>query len=96
MSTLFKPLSFARGPAMKNLFMLAPLTNTQSHDDGIMSDEEYRWLTMRAEGGFGLVMTCASHVQRIGRGFPGQMGIFGDEHLPGLTKLARKICLKEA
>ena len=27
---------------------------------------------MRAEGGFGLTMTCASHVQAIGQGFPGQ------------------------
>ena len=41
-----------------------------------MSDEEFRWLTYRATGGFGLVMTCAAHVQRIGNGFPGQLGVF--------------------
>ena len=35
---------------MKNRFMLAPMTNCQSHSDGRLSDEEYRWLTMRAEG----------------------------------------------
>ncbi len=46
-------LVLARGAAMKNRFMLAPLTNTQSHPDGRLSDEEFRWLTMRAEGGFG-------------------------------------------
>ena len=45
---------------------------------------------MRAKGGFGLVMTCAAHVQRIGQGFPGQLGVFGDEHLPGLTRLAAR------
>jgi 2,4-dienoyl-CoA reductase-like NADH-dependent reductase (Old Yellow Enzyme family) len=56
-----------------------------------MSDEEFRWLTKRAEGGFGLVMTCAAHVQRIGNGFPGQLGIFSDDHLPGLTRLAAEI-----
>jgi 2,4-dienoyl-CoA reductase-like NADH-dependent reductase (Old Yellow Enzyme family) len=27
----------------------------------------------------------------IGQGFPGQLGIFGDEHLPGLTRLAARI-----
>ena len=70
MSQLFEPLTFARGPAMKNRFMLAPLTNTQSFDNGIMSDEEYKWLTMRAEGGFGLTMTCAAHVQANGQGSP--------------------------
>ncbi len=76
---------------MKNRFMLAPLTNSQSHDDGVMSDEEYHWLTMRAEGGFGLTMTCAAHVQAVGQGFPGQMGIFSDAHLDGLSRLATKI-----
>jgi 2,4-dienoyl-CoA reductase-like NADH-dependent reductase (Old Yellow Enzyme family) len=56
---LFAPLSFPHGPAMPNRFMLAPLTNTQSHADGTLSDEEFHWLTMRAKGGFGLTMTCA-------------------------------------
>ncbi len=91
MTDLFEPLGFSRGPAMKNRFMLAPLTNTQSHADGVLSDAEARWLTMRAEGGFGLTMTCAAHVQAVGQGFPGQLGVFGDEHLPGLTGLADSI-----
>ncbi len=71
--------------------MLAPLTNCQSHPDGRLSDEEFHWLTLRAKGGFGLVMTCAAHVQRIGQGFPGQLGVFSDDHLPGLTRLAAAI-----
>lgn len=88
MVSLFDPVSFEHGPAMKNRFMLAPLTNQQSHEDGILSDDEYKWLTMRAQGGFGLTMTCASHVQAIGQGFAGQLGCFDDKHLPGLTRLA--------
>jgi 2,4-dienoyl-CoA reductase-like NADH-dependent reductase (Old Yellow Enzyme family) len=91
MSDLFAPLNFLRGPAMRNRFMLAPLTNWQSHPDGRLSDDEFNWLTHRAEGGFGLVMTCAAHVQRVGQGFPGQLGIFSDDHLPGLTRLAAAI-----
>lgn len=91
MNDLFTPLTFTRGPGMKNRFMLAPLTNQQSHPDGTLSDEEFRWLTMRAEGGFGLTMTCAAHVQANGQGFAGQLGVFGDEHLPGLTRLAEAI-----
>jgi 2,4-dienoyl-CoA reductase-like NADH-dependent reductase (Old Yellow Enzyme family) len=43
---------------------------------------------MRAHGGFGLTMTCAAHVQAVGQGFAGQLGVFGDQHLPGLTRLA--------
>ena len=80
-----------RGPTMKNRFMLAPLTNMQSHADGALSDEENHWLVKRAEGGFGLTMTAAAHVLPAGQGFKGQLGIFSDEHLPGLTRLAQKL-----
>ena len=88
---LFEPLTLAHGPALKNRFMLAPLTNQQSHKDGRLSDEEFHWLTMRAKGGFGLTMTCAAHVQKDGQGFPGQLGIFSDLHLEGLSRLAQAI-----
>jgi 2,4-dienoyl-CoA reductase-like NADH-dependent reductase (Old Yellow Enzyme family) len=91
MKDLFQPLTFNCGTILKNRFMLAPLTNTQSHTDGKLSDDEYRWLIMRAQGGFGLTMTCAAHVQAIGQGFPGQLGIFSDDHLEGLSKLASGI-----
>jgi 2,4-dienoyl-CoA reductase-like NADH-dependent reductase (Old Yellow Enzyme family) len=90
-SRLFEPLSLARWPALKNRFMLAPLTNSQSHADGRLSDEEFHWLTMRAKGGFGLTMTCAAHVQRVGQGFPGQLGVWSDDHIQGLTRLASTI-----
>ena len=85
------PITFPCGATMKNRFMLAPLTNTQSHENGQLSEEELKWLTMRAEGGFGLVMTCASHVQEIGKGFPGQLGIFSDTLMEGHIKLTNAI-----
>ena len=89
--TLLEPVSFAHGPAMKNRFMLAPLTNCQSNADGTLTDEEYHWLVKRAEGGFGLTMTCAAHVQQNGQAFPGQLGIWDDRHLAGLERLASGI-----
>jgi 2,4-dienoyl-CoA reductase-like NADH-dependent reductase (Old Yellow Enzyme family) len=84
-------LKFPSGHTMKNRFMLAPMTNTQSHEDGTLSDDEFRWLTMRAKGGFGLTMTCASHVQAIGKGFPGQLGIFSNKHIEGHKRLSAAI-----
>jgi len=96
MTDLFQSLSFKSGAVMKNRFMLAPLTNSQSHDDGRLSDDEYHWLTMRAKGGFGITMTCASHVQANGKGFPGQLGCFSDVHLEGLTRLAAGIKAEES
>ena len=88
---LFEPLPLARGRPMKNRFMLAPLTNRQSHVDGTLSDAERNWLEMRAAGGFALTMTAASHVQPVGQGFTGQLGVFADDHLEGLTALAAAI-----
>jgi 2,4-dienoyl-CoA reductase-like NADH-dependent reductase (Old Yellow Enzyme family) len=91
---MFKPdesITFTSGVKMKNRFALAPMTNHQSHEDGSLSDDEFHWLTKRAEGQFGMVMTCASHVQKNGQGFPGQLGIFSDELMDGHKRLASAI-----
>lgn len=88
---LYQPLSFIHGQQLKNRFMLSPLTNLQSHADGRLSEQEINWLAMRAQGGFGLTMTAAAHVQASGQGFPGQLGIFSEDHLPGLTRMAELI-----
>jgi len=91
MINLKDEIKFPCGLSMKNRFMLAPLTNTQSHENGILSEDEFNWLTMRAKGNFGLTMSCASHIQSIGKGFHGQLGIFGDEHIEGLKRLTDEI-----
>ena len=91
MSSLFEPMSFTRGSDMKNRFMLAPLTNTQSHADGRLSDDEINWIEMRAKGGFGLTMSAAAHIQAVGQGFPGQLGAFSDDHIEGLGRMAAGI-----
>ena len=88
---LFEPLSLMRGPALENRLMLAPLTNKQSHDDGSLSDAEIQWLAMRAAGGFALVMTAAAPVQQVGQGYHGQLGIFDDRHIEGLTRFATAV-----
>ena len=91
MKTASESITFPCGATMKNRFMLAPLTNTQSFENGILSDAECNWLSMRAQGGFGLVMTCASHVQENGKGFQGQLGIFNDVHIEGHQRLSKEL-----
>lgn len=88
---LAEPLVLPHGPSWPNRFALAPLTNQQSNADGTLADDELRWLVARAEGGFGLTMTCAAYVARAGNPWPGQLGVAGDEHLPGLSRLADAI-----
>jgi 2,4-dienoyl-CoA reductase-like NADH-dependent reductase (Old Yellow Enzyme family) len=84
-------LALARGPALKNRFVLAPLTNQQSNEDGTASEYDVAWLARCAKGGFALTMTCAAHVQAVGKAFPGQLGVFSDRHLNGLARLAAVI-----
>lgn len=86
-----QPIKFPCGKSMKNAFMLAPLTNKQSNENGTLSTEEFVWLTKRAEGGFGITMTCASHVQKEGKGFEGQLGCWSEIHAEGHKKLAKTI-----
>jgi len=85
---VLSPLSFRNGPTARNRVALAPLTNGQSHADGSLGDDELRWLAMRAEGGFGVIETCAAHVALDGQGWSGELGVFDDRLLPGLTRLA--------
>jgi len=91
MNQLNSPVLFPCGKSMKNRFMLAPMTNKQSHENGQLSDDELHWLSLRARGQFGIVMTCASNVQANGKCWSGQLGIYSDEHIPGHQRLTQSI-----
>src|SRR5262245_5791607 len=91
MPDLLEPLRLRSGALLRNRLALAAMTNQQSHDDGTCSDEELRWLERRARGGFGMIATCAAHVSEDGKGFDGQLGVWGDHQLPGLRRLAAAI-----
>lgn len=88
MTSLDAPLRLRRGPVLPNRLALAPMTNTQSHPDGTLSDIELAWLSARARGGFGLTMTAAAYVNRAGLAWAGQLGASCDAHLPGLERFA--------
>ena len=53
------------GKMAPNRAVVAAMTNKQSNEDGTLSDEEINWLTRRAEGGFGIVTTAATHIVRV-------------------------------
>lgn len=91
MKTLFDRLELRSGVAAKNRMVLAPMTNKQSHADGTIGDDEMHWLLSRADGGFGLVITCAAHVAKDGQGWPGELGVYDDRHLDGLARLAGRL-----
>lgn len=85
---LLTPFTFANGSRSPNRVWVAPMTNCQSHEDGTLSDDELAWLTARAEGGFGVVESCATHVSPEERGWSGEWGIFDDRHTAGWKRAA--------
>lgn len=88
MQNLTSSFLLQTGHVQKNRLVLAPMTNSQSHEDGTLSDAELHWLELRAKGGFGMIISAASHVQPNAKAWVGQMGCFSDVHLDGLEKLA--------
>ena len=86
------PFRFARtGREVRNRGLLAAMTNKQSYEDGRLSDDETSWLVRRAKDGFGIITTAASHVSETGKGWSGEMGVWSDDHLDGLTTLATRL-----
>ena len=88
---LFEPLSLLHGPAMRNRFMMAPLTSQQSEYDGTASEFDHLWIEQLAKSEYALIQTGAATVEAGGIAFERQMGIHSDTHLPGLTRIAETI-----
>ncbi|SEW27474.1 NADH:flavin oxidoreductase [Chitinophaga arvensicola] len=90
-NNLFEPLMLLHGPAMRNRFMMAPLTSQQSEHDGTASEFDHLWIEQLAESGYAFIQTGAATVEAGGIAFERQMGIHSDDHLPGLTRMAAAI-----
>jgi 2,4-dienoyl-CoA reductase-like NADH-dependent reductase (Old Yellow Enzyme family) len=88
---LFEPITLRCGLRLPNRVALAPMTNFQSELDGLLGDDELAFLALRADGGYGLIETCAAYVGLDGKAWPGELGIDRDECLPGLTRLATRL-----
>jgi 2,4-dienoyl-CoA reductase-like NADH-dependent reductase (Old Yellow Enzyme family) len=84
-------IDLGRGFTAKNRTLLAAMTNKQSNNDGTLSAEEIKWLVRRGQGGFGITTTAAANVTKQGQGWEGEMGVWSDNHIPGLTELAEKL-----
>lgn len=89
MTDLLAPMRFPNGAVAPNRIWLAPLTNQQSAADGTLSKEELRWLLRRAEGGFGVVESCAAYVSPEGQAWPGELGVATEAHAQALAALGR-------
>ena len=86
------PFVFKRtGKVVQNRSVLAAMTNKQSHDNGIISNDEIKWLAERAKGGFGIITTAATNVSKEGKAWEGEFGVYSDSQIPKLKKLTSNI-----
>jgi 2,4-dienoyl-CoA reductase-like NADH-dependent reductase (Old Yellow Enzyme family) len=86
---LFTPLQL-RSVTFSNRIGVSPMCQ-YSAEDGFANDWHMVHLGARAQGGAGLVMLEASAVLPEGRITPADLGIYKDEHIPGLARIARFI-----
>lgn len=88
-SALFDPLTI-RGTTFRNRIGVSPMCQYSS-TDGFATDWHLVHLGSRAVGGAGLVLAEATAVTADGRILPHDLGIWRDDHVPMLARIARFI-----
>lgn len=84
---LLSPLTI-RGVTFRNRIGMAPMCQYIAAD-GLASDWHLVHLGSRAAGGVGVVIVEATAVTPEGRISPGDLGIWGDQHIEPLARIAR-------
>ena len=89
MAHLFAPLRI-RDVTLRNRIAVSPMCQYSS-EDGFANDWHFIHLGSRAVGGAAAVITEAAAVEPIGRISPADLGIWKDEHVDFLARVARFI-----
>src|SRR6188474_1253602 len=84
---LLSPLTI-RGVTFRNRIVMSPMCQ-YSAEEGLANDWHLVHLGSRAAGGVALVFVEATAVTRDGRISPGDTGIWSDEHVEPLARIAR-------
>ncbi len=90
MADLFSPITL-RGVTLKNRIGVSPMCQYCANDDGKPTEWHLIHLVPRAMGGAGLVIVEASAVTPEGRIAPGDLGIWGAQHIAPHAQLASAI-----
>ena len=89
MSSLFEPLML-RSVRLRNRVGMSPMCQYSARE-GVVGDWHLVHLASRAAGGAGLVFVEATAVEARGRISPEDVGIWSDDHIEGLRRVARAI-----
>ncbi|QDU31927.1 NADPH dehydrogenase [Anatilimnocola aggregata] len=91
---LLTPLKI-RDVTLRNRIVMSPMCQYSSQD-GLADDWHLVHLGSRAAGGVSLVFVEATAVTAEGRISPGDMGIWGDQHIEPLARIARFVASQGA
>src|SRR5499426_921438 len=86
---LFQPVEL-RGVRLRNRIVISPMCQ-YSAQDGHVTDWHFVHLGKFAQGGAGAVFVEATAVEKRGRITHGDTGIWSDEHIAGLSRIAKFI-----
>jgi 2,4-dienoyl-CoA reductase-like NADH-dependent reductase (Old Yellow Enzyme family) len=86
---LFTPITI-RGVTIRNRVMLSPMNQHRARD-GHADDSLLVHLGKFALGGFGIIMTEATAIERDGRVAHGDLGIWSDDHIAGLQRVCNYV-----
>lgn len=84
---LFEPFKIKEF-SIKNRVVMPPMCMYSAQEDGLANDFHFAHYLARAIGGVGLIIQEATAVCPNGRITTNDLGIWSDDHLPGLTKIA--------
>ena len=87
MTLLFQPFRL-REVTFPNRIVIAPMQMYKAAPDGIATDWHFQHLAKYAVGGAGTVMTEALIVDPLGRNTYGDLGIWSDDHVAPLARIA--------
>lgn len=90
MTTYNESITFRRGLTLKNRIVMAPMTTKMSFYDGVVTQDELNYYSLRT-GEVGAIITAAANVQADGKGWEGELSVASDEFIPSLSHLASTI-----
>jgi 2,4-dienoyl-CoA reductase-like NADH-dependent reductase (Old Yellow Enzyme family) len=90
MSLLFKPAKIGTLET-PNRLMRSATAERMANEDGCPREQFYEFYRQLAAGGVGLIVTGHMYVHPSGKCHPEMTGVYSDEQIPGLARLAEVI-----
>ncbi|KAH0785645.1 flavocytochrome c [Histomonas meleagridis] len=92
-SRFLSSYTLPNGVELKNRIMMAPMTTCTGYHDGTVTEELVEYYSARA-GSIGAIIVECCYIDPLGAAFPGALGITTDDHIYGLSKIAKAIQAK--